>query len=235
MENERYQPAPQVLEQLKQINFVAVVGPSAVGKTTLIREAMKHDATLHLVLNNTSRDPRPDEREGIDYRFESRARMEEGIMRHEFVQVAPSVFGDLYATSADDYLPEAVNLLPVLADAMPVFRALPFKSIRTIYVVPPDWDTWQQRLKQHRFSADKLMKRFEEGKRSLEFAWADNTTQFVINGDLMTAVDDFVLLTLGRPLPERLQADQEKARDIVRNLLEKVGDVMRDPAAVSEQ
>lgn len=230
MENERYHPALHVLEQLKKVSFVAVVGPSAAGKTTLIREAMKREPGIHLVLNNTSRNPRPDEQEGIDYRFETRARMEERIMRHEFVQVAPSIFGDLYATAAEDYSTDGTAVMPVLADAIPVFRALPFQRFGTVFVLPPDWETWQNRFKQHHFSADKLMQRLLEGKRSLEFALKDEAVQFVINNELMPAVDDFVTLVLGRPLPARLEADQQVARDVVRILIDKLTQVTDDPA-----
>src|SRR4051812_162702 len=230
-----YRPAPEVLKRLEQVTFAAVVGPTAVGKTTLIRQALRREPSLHMVLNNTSRDARPDEREGIDYRFETRASMEERIAHHEFVQVAPNLFGDLYATAAEDYPSDGVCVLPVLADAMPVFRSLPFKSVRSVYILPPDWETWQQRIVQHQFNTDKLMQRLVEGKRSLQYALDDVDTQFVINGDLPTAVEDFITLAFGRPMSERLQADQQKAKELVRNLLEQVEQATTDPAIASGQ
>lgn len=233
MDFSTYRPAPEVLKRLEQVTFTAVVGLTAVGKTTLIRQASMREPSLHMVVNNTSRDPRPDEREGIDFRFETRAYMEERIAHHEFVQVAPNLFGDLYATAAEDYPSDGVCVLPVLADAMPAFRALPFKSVRSVYILPPDWEAWQERLKQHQFNTDKLMQRLAEGKRSLQYALDDIDTQFVINGDLSTAVDDFITLAFGRPMDERLQADQEKAKELVRNLLEQVERATTDPAVAS--
>jgi guanylate kinase len=230
MENELYRPAPHVLDRLKQVTFVAVVGPTAAGKTTLIREALKREPSIHLVLNNTSRAPRPDEQEGIDFRFETRASMEERIARGEYVQVAPSVFGDLYATAAEDYSLDGVSVLPVLAKAMPVFRQLPFKQVGVIYVLPPDFEAWQQRIVQHSFTADKLATRMAEARQSLQFALDDGDARFVINGDLLTAVDDFVTLAMDRPLSERLKMDQEKSKDLVRILIKAVDTAMQDPA-----
>jgi guanylate kinase len=231
MEYEHYVPTPQVLDRLTNVTFAAVVGPSAAGKTTLIREAARREPLMFFtVLNHTSRDPRPDEQAGVDFRFESRARMEEGIMRHEYVQVAPTVFGDLYATAAKDYSTKGVAVLPVLADAIPSFRALPFKVFRTVFVLPPDWQTWQRRLQEHHFTTDKLMKRYIEAQRSLEFALTDQQTRFVINRDLEAAIDDFITLTLDQRLSERLQADQAQAPEIVRNLLNELEQALRDPA-----
>lgn len=230
MDSTTYRPSPDVLKRLEHVTLAAVVGPTAAGKTVLIREAVRRDPSLHLVLNNTSRAPRPDEQDGVDYRFETRARMEERMARHEFVQVAPNLFGDIYATAAEDYPTGGVCLMPVLADAMPTFRALPFKTVRCIFVLPPDWETWQTRIKEHQFNADKLMQRLNEAKRSLRYAQDDNDTQFVICRSVADSVDDFMMLAYGRPLNEQREADQKKAPQIVRDLLNRLEQATRDPA-----
>lgn len=217
-----YKPAAHALEHLKQVDFVAVIGPTAAGKTTLIREAMLRDPGLHLVLNNTSRARRPDEQEGVDYRFESRAAMEARIGRGEYAQVAPTLFGDLYATLATDYSSEGVAIMPVLADAMPAFRALPFKSIRSLFVLPPDWDTWQHRVGLHNFAPDKLAKRLAEARHSLTFALADTDTVFVVSRDGQQAADDFIALAHGSTIAGSLLADQQAAPGIARGLLHRL-------------
>lgn len=222
MEFFEYRPAPHVIDRLKQVDFVAVIGPTSVGKTTLINAAMEREPRLHLVLNNTTRAPRPGEREGVDYLFQTRAVMEARIAKGEYVQVAPSVLGELYATAPEGYVTEGVSLMAVLADAMPVFRSLPFKRIRSIFVTPPDWQTWEQRLSAHGFTPEQRAKRLDEAKRSLQFALDDEQTMLVINQDLPTATDDFITLALGLPLSDRLQQDQARARDDVRNLLSKL-------------
>ncbi|MBN1174286.1 MAG: hypothetical protein JXA67_19100 [Micromonosporaceae bacterium] len=220
MSAEHYRPAPKVLARLASVDFVAVVGPSAAGKTTLIREAARREPDLHPVVNNTSRDPRPDELDGADYRFETRAGMDERIARREYVQVAPNAFGDLYATAAEDYATDGVALLPVLADAVPTFRALPFKSVRVVYVLPPDPLTWHQRLVRRRWSAATHAKRLAEGARSLAFALTDQATLFVVNEVLTTSVEDFATIVLRRSWPARLRRDQTRARTIVEVLLD---------------
>jgi guanylate kinase len=235
MDFNMYRPSPDVLKRLENVTLAAIVGPTAAGKTVLIREAIRRDPNLHTVLNNTSRDPRPDEQEGVDYRFETRARMEERIARREFVQVAPNLFGDIYATAAEDYLTDGVCLMSILADAMPIFRALPFKVVRSVFILPPDWDTWQERIHKHQFNADKLMQRLAEAQHSLQYALDDNDTQFVICRGVEASADDFITQVYGRPMNEQLEADQQKALGIVRNLLDRLEQVTNDPAMLSDQ
>ena len=215
-----YQPAPHVLDRLKQVNFAAVIGPTAVGKSTLINAAIQREPSIHLVLNNTTRAPRLGERDGIDYLFKSREAMEARIAKGEYVQVAPSVLGELYATAPEGYSTEGVAVMAVLGEAMPVFRSLPFQSIRSLFVLPPNWETWQQRLRLHGFKPEQKAKRLAEAERSLQFALDDSETKLIINEDLDTATDDFITLALGRPLGERLQQDQARARAIIQYLLD---------------
>jgi len=223
MDIDHYQPAPHVIDRLKRVRFVAVIGPTAVGKSTLIAAAMQRESSIHLVLNNTTRAPRAGERDGIDYLFQTRAAMETRIAKGEYVQVAPSVLGELYATAPEGYATEGVAVMAVLAQAMPAFRALPFQSVRSIFITPPSWEVWQQRLEQHGFTPEQRVKRLAEAARSLQFALDDTETQMIISADLDQAAADFVTLALGQPLSTRLQADQTRARDIVRNLLKRLG------------
>ena len=122
-----YTPAPHVLDRLRQVDFVAVIGPTSVGKTTIINAAMAREPLLSLVLNNTTRPPRPGEREGVDYLFRTREAMEARIAKGEYVQVAPSVLGELYATAPEGYRTDGVALMAVLAEAMPHFGPCPLK------------------------------------------------------------------------------------------------------------
>ena len=226
MDGANYRPAQRVLDRLRHVDFVAVVGPTAVGKTTIMKAAMEYHPELSMVVNNTSRKPRPGEREGIDYFFKSREAMEVAIKKGEYVQVAPTLFGDWYATAPEGYATNGVCMLAVVAKAIPVFRALPFKTMRTIFVLPPDWETWQTRLARHGFDAEQLQRRMSEALQSLEFALKDTQIEFVINADLATAAEDFATLVLGEESTERLTADQQRVNKLVRDLHKKLKYVM---------
>lgn len=219
MDGTKYQPAPEVLERLKQVDFVAVIAPTATGKSVTIKEAVKWYHNIHIVPDITSRAPRPGEQEAGDYLFRSREEMEARIARGEYVQVAPNLFGYLYATEPEGYSTEGVAVLPILAEAVHVFRGLPFKSIKTIFMTPPSWDIWQQRLKTHSFTLDQLKGRIHEAVDSLRFGLNDTETLYIVNDSMQLAAEDFATLALGEPMPERLKADQERAKEIIRSLL----------------
>ncbi len=220
MDGTKYQPAPQVLERLKQVDFVAIVAPTATGKSVTIKEACKWYQEIHLVPDITSRSPRPGEEEG-GYVFRSREEMEARIARGEYAQVAPNLFGYLYATEPDGYATEGVAVLPILAEAVPVFRGLPFKSMKTIFMTPPSWEAWQQRLKSHSFTLDQLKGRIHEAVDSLGFGLNDTESLYIVNDDMELAAEDFATLALGKPMPERLKVDQQRAKEIIREILDR--------------
>ena len=214
-----YRPAPEVLQRLRQVCFIAVVGPTAAGKNTVMSVAMARDPRLHFVLDTTSREARPGEQEGQEFTFRPREEMLARIARREYVQVAPSVFGDIYATAPEHYHPQGISMMPVLAQAVPAFRALPFKACRTVFVLPPSFAAWRQRLAAHNFTPEKLARRLQEARTSLQFCLQDAATHIIVNDQLPAAAEDFLALLNGQPLPPHLQTAQTQARTIAQELL----------------
>ena len=58
-----------------------VSAPSGAGKTTLIRQVLKQFGTLSYSVSHTTRAPRGNEKNGLDYFFISVAEFEEKIAR----------------------------------------------------------------------------------------------------------------------------------------------------------
>jgi guanylate kinase len=192
MQGEGYQPSGDVLNRLKQVDFVAVVGPTAAGKTTLIHSAKARDSRIHEVMNNTSRSPRRGEQDGIDFTFKSRSEMMAAMQAHEYVQVLLHPSGDIYATAGSAYSTEGISVLPVLSGVMPTFHALPFKRMRIIYILPPNWDTWMARMASHGFTPEQHARRLVEARESLTFAINDPQVYFIVNEDLEEAITAFM-------------------------------------------
>ena len=78
-----------------------VSAPSGTGKTTVVERLVKVTDRLKLSRSYTSRPPRGDEQDGVDYNFVSRAEFEAMIATGEFLEWA-DVFGNLYGTAAAD-------------------------------------------------------------------------------------------------------------------------------------
>ncbi len=181
---DRYRPSAAVLTRLRSVDFVAVVGPTAAGKDTLIGAAAQQDTRIHEVVGDTSRPPRPGEIDGVDLHFRSRSDMRSIMAKGSYVQIILHPSGDLYATSGAAYSTEGCSLMPILSSAIPVFRKLPFKRVRVLYLLPPDWDTWMERIRTHGLTDAQLTSRLAEARVSLSFALADPDVHFLISDDL---------------------------------------------------
>jgi guanylate kinase len=74
-----------------------ISAPSGSGKSTLVSELMRLIPRLRFSVSYTTRYPRGDERDGVDYFFISREDFEERVARREFLEHA-EVFGNYYGT-----------------------------------------------------------------------------------------------------------------------------------------
>lgn len=72
---------------------IVLHGPSGVGKDTVIAELTRLTG-IKRAITSTSRPPRPNERDGIDYHFLTREEFEANIARGKFIEHA-EVYGDL--------------------------------------------------------------------------------------------------------------------------------------------
>jgi guanylate kinase len=187
-----YRPNAQILRDLTTRNVVVVVGPSAAGKTTIMGQAVQQDPSAHFVVSTTSRAMRPGEQNGRDYHFRPRHEVERHIKRQAYVNLTHGPTGDYYATNLADYEAGSINILAVWASVIPYFRSLPFKSFKVIFIVPPTFETWKERLLERGWDADVLQKRLLEIKESLRFA-LDNPCELILNDDLRQAVNDFLV------------------------------------------
>jgi guanylate kinase len=85
-------PAVPGLKQ--QPLLIVISGPSGVGKDSVLERMKERQLPFHFVITATSRAPRPDETNGVDYFFYSQEEFERMIANGEFFEHSP-VYGDL--------------------------------------------------------------------------------------------------------------------------------------------
>ncbi|HSH95788.1 MAG TPA: guanylate kinase, partial [Roseimicrobium sp.] len=77
--------------------LIVISAPSGGGKTTLCQNLLAASPRMKRVVTCTTRNPRPGEKDGIDYQFLSREHFLERVERGEFLEHA-DVYGNFYGT-----------------------------------------------------------------------------------------------------------------------------------------
>ncbi len=179
-----YQPNDNVKKQLKEITFVPVIGPSGVGKSSVIKAS-----GLHLVVSDMTRAPRSGEKEGEDAYFRTDfGKLLDEYRAGEFVQVASGPTGEFYASRASAYPKDGPALMPTVAKALKEIRMLGFSKVLPVFVVPPSFEEWQSRLGKHGESLSDFKLRLNEAKESFDTCLQDSEVTFLVNDKLSQTV-----------------------------------------------
>src|ERR1700716_1048859 len=129
---------------------VVLSGPSAVGKSTLVRCLRERIPNLHFSVSATTRATRPGEVDGVDYQFVSPTRFQELIDRGALLEWA-DIHGGLHrsGTLGEPVRAATASRQPVLIEVDPggaraVKRAMP--EAITVFLAPPSWEDLEARL-----------------------------------------------------------------------------------------
>ena len=77
--------------------MLVLSSPSGVGKTTITKKLQQKYQNFKISISNTTRPPRSNEVDGVDYNFISKNEFEEQIKRNEFYEYA-KIFENYYGT-----------------------------------------------------------------------------------------------------------------------------------------
>lgn len=212
---ETYRVGDDLRNQLAHVDLLAIVGPTGVGKTTIINEL-----DIPPVRSDVTRDMRPDEKNDQNYRFrDDYLQILQEIKIGEYAQFVVSEAGDFYGTHKDGYPQAGWCTMAIFADAIPAFRELGFRSVVPVYIMPPGYVEWMRRIGAQR--EQKLSSRIEEAVKSIKTALRDPEYHFVLNDNLEFAVRDVNRILKNEPADEHRARLARETADI---LLERLGD-----------
>jgi guanylate kinase len=175
-------------------------GPSAVGKSTVVRCLRQRVPDLHFSVSATTRAPRPGEVDGVDYHFVSPERFDQLIKHDELLEWA-EIHGGLHrsGTPAGPIREATARGHPVLievdlAGARAVKAAMP--EAVTVFLAPPSWAALEARLVGRGTETAEVIERRLATARE-ELAAQSDFDEVVVNRRLETACAELVSLLVG--------------------------------------
>ena len=166
--------------------MIILSSPSGAGKTTLVKKLSELD-NYEISISHTTRQPRPNETQEVDYFFVNEAEFKRLIKNEEFLEYA-KVFKNYYGTTRTpviDKLNKSKNVLFDIdwqgADQIKN-KKLDYKLI-TFFILPPSKEILFERLS-NRHIKDKLIAKERMNQFERDVLHWINYDYVVINDDL---------------------------------------------------
>jgi guanylate kinase len=177
----------KILGGLKKGLIFVISAPAGTGKTTLVRMLQKEFSCLAESVSYTTRKPRPNEEEGVDYYFVSESEFTQKLEEGEFVEYA-KVFDHYYGTSksfVESQLLKGKHVLLVI-DTQGAIQLKSHYDATFIFISPPSVSELRSRLYGRKTETDQAIEhRLSWAEK--EMALASLYDYHIVNEDLYTA------------------------------------------------
>ena len=173
----------------KQGLLIVISGPSGCGKNSIINELLKIRKNTWVSISCTSREPRGEEKDGVNYYFLSKEEFEEEISNDDFLEYA-EYSGNYYGTPKK-YIKEHLDNGEDVILEIEIQGALKIKEKLDetifIFIMPPSMKELKKRLiNRNTDSLEKIEKRFKRAYEEINEISKYNYV--VVNDDLSLAV-----------------------------------------------
>ena len=203
---------------------VVLSAPSGTGKTTIARALVEGSEEFFFSLSTTTRSPRAEEVDGVDYHFVSESAFQAMVDAREFVAWA-TVHGHMYGTTREGLrsAEEAGRNLVLDIDvqgALQVRARVPEAVL--VFVVPPTADVLLERLQGRATeSADAVMRRLSNAQGELDKAGYFD--YILVNEKVEQTVEDVRAIVLAE---SRRTTDAIDLSHVIRQLQERIEEIL---------
>ena len=155
--------------------MVILSSPSGAGKTTLTKKIQQKYQTFKVSVSHTTRKPRTNEVDGVDYNFISKDEFKNLIDKNEFYEYA-KIFGNYYGThkKITKKLSKTNDMIFDI-DWQGTKQLSKFKELRLIkiFIIPPNKKELKKRLiKRNQNTMEEVEKRFQAFDQDVK-KWKD--------------------------------------------------------------
>lgn len=169
-------------QHIHQGLLIVLSGPSGSGKSSLVEALCDSEPSLHFSISATTRPPRQNEIDGINYHFLSHAEFKNRTQQGGFVEWAK--YGEHYYGTLKSEVERPLSegkdvLLEIDVQGAMQVKQQNFKSV-LVFILPPSFEILAERLRGRRTESDvERQQRLETA--SSEFASIKNYDYYVIN------------------------------------------------------
>ena len=165
--------------------------PSGSGKTTIVRELLKRFDRFEFSISATSRQPRGQEQDGVDYYFLTNDEFRSRVERNEFVEWEEVYAGTCYGTLKSE-MERIWNKGNVIIFDVDVMGGINLKRLFgddacSIFIMPPSVEELERRLRGRGTDSEEVIQK-RIAKAEFEISKAPEFDNVVINDKLEDAV-----------------------------------------------
>ena len=169
----------------KQDSVMLVLSsPSGAGKTTISKKIQQKYPDFKISVSHTTRKPRPNEIDGVDYHFVDEKKFKELINENQFYEYA-KIFDNYYGTSRKSIKVLQDKNYNILFDIdwQGTQQLAKFKDLDLlkIFILPPDKDELKNRLAQRNQDKEEVIEQRLQHYSKDIMHWADY--DYVVTND----------------------------------------------------
>jgi guanylate kinase len=170
--------------------IILITAPSGAGKTSIVKYLMKQFPSLAFSVSATTRPPRNNEKDGVDYYFMSEEDFQEKIHNKEFLEWEMVYEGKYYGTLKSEmsriWKEKKVPVLDIdVQGAIHVQQQYPVNTM-ALFIQPPSIEELKNRLESRGTETEESLQA-RLNKSSFEMTFKKHFENIVINKDFDTA------------------------------------------------
>ncbi len=180
----------QIIKTSGRGNLIVISGPSGAGKDSIVEGLLKINNKVWLSVSATTRSPRGNEQDGVEYFFLTKEEFEQKIKQNELLEYA--IYNDNYYGTPKDKIIEKLNdgydviLVIEIQGAIKVKELI--KEAIFIFVLPPSLEELKRRLiNRNTEDREKILNRFKTAYNEINEVTKYNYV--VINDKLDEAIE----------------------------------------------
>jgi guanylate kinase len=190
----------------KSGRLITISAPSGAGKSTMIRYLLAQDLNIQFSISATSRPPRGEEKDGVEYYFLTPEEFRERIAADEFLEYEEVYEGRFYGTlksEVERILSQGKNVIFDVdcVGALNIKKVYGNRAL-TVFVMPPSVEVLRKRLEKRGTDAPEVIEN-RLAKAEYEMSFAPQFDATICNDnyerarvEILKLITDFIAINL---------------------------------------